>query len=67
MLEPDFICTMYRFLYNAFKIFFVTDVISVESFDQIGNISNELEFFFTTFDDCSLWFGYALQESKFSL
>ena len=43
-----------KFLYNAFKIFFVTNVISVKSFDQISNISNELEFFFTTFDNCSI-------------
>jgi len=44
---------MYKFLYNAFKIFLVTDVNSVKTFDQIGNIGNELEFFFTIFDDCS--------------
>ena len=43
-----------KFLYNAFKIFFVTNVISVKSFDQISNISNELEFFFTAFDNCSI-------------
>ena len=52
MLEPDFICIVDKFLYNVFKILFVTDVNSVKTFDQIGNISNELEFFFTTFDNC---------------
>ena len=36
-----------------FRIFFVTDVISVKSFDQIDNISDKLEFFFTIFDNCS--------------
>jgi len=52
MLKPDFVYIVHKFLYNAFKIFFVTDVNSVETFNQIGNIGNELEIFFTTFDDC---------------
>ena len=55
MLELDFIYIVYKFLYNVFKIFFVTNVSSVKTFDQIGNISNELEFFFATFDDCSFY------------
>ena len=54
VLEPDFVCIVYKFLYNTFKIFFVTDINSVKTFNQISNIGNELEFFFATFDNCSL-------------
>ena len=53
MFEPDVIHIVHDFLYNMLKIFLAIDMISIKSFDQLNNFSNEIDLFFTIFNNCS--------------
>ena len=53
MFEPDVIHIMCDFLYNMLKIFLVINVISNKIFDQLNNFSNEIDLFFTIFNNYS--------------
>lgn len=53
MFVPADVHTICKILYNILKIFLAIDIISIKSFDQLNDFSNEIDFFFAIFDDHS--------------